>query len=379
MDTPIHVDTITSKRDLRKFVTFPWIVYANDSNWVPPLISDQIEALDPERGPFYKRGEIGLFLAHRNHQVVGTIAAYIDNHRVEHLGKQDGNFGFFEVVSDYDTAKRLLDAATDWLTIRGMTQMTGPFNLSNSDHAGILIGGADCPPVMMEAHTPPYYQQFLEKYGLQKDHDLYAYRAFRSQIGEGLKNIPPELKRAADFAKRAANVEIRKVNIDDWENEIKIAHDLFNTTLSHMPEHVPMTEGDFVRLANRMRPFLDPDLAFFAEIEGKVIGFCVALPDINQILIHLNGRLFPFNWLKIRHLLREVSVVSFKMMGVMEEYRRRGIDALLYLEVMKNVFNKGYAWFDGSLTSESNLMVNRIATRMGAERYKHFRVYNLQL
>jgi GNAT superfamily N-acetyltransferase len=127
-----------------------------------------------------------------------------------------------------------------------------------------------------------------------------------------------------------------------------------------------------------MRSLLDPDLVLFAEVDGKPVGFCGAIPDINRALIHLNGRLFPFGWLKLWWYMRRIDVVSFKLMGVLEEYRRRGIDALLYLELVKAVFAKGYQWMDGSLTSELNLMVNFLAGRLGAERYKHYRIYQIE-
>jgi GNAT superfamily N-acetyltransferase len=156
-------------------------------------------------------------------------------------------------------------------------------------------------------------------------------------------------------------------------------HYLFDTTLRHLPDYVPMTEAEFRRLANQMRPFLDPDLALVAEFEGQPVGFCIAIPDINRVLIHLNGRLFPLGWLKLAHYTRQIDVVSFKLMGVLEEYRRRGIDALLYLEAVRAVFDKGYEWLDGSVTSEYNPMVNLIAHRLGAERYKHYRLYRMTL
>jgi GNAT superfamily N-acetyltransferase len=233
--------------------------------------------------------------------------------------------------------------------------------------------------VMLEAHTPPYYKDFLERYGMEKDHDLYAWRAFRSQIGEELKNIPPELARVADVARKAANVTIRRMRLERWDEEISAAHYLFNTTLFDLSERAPMTEAEFRRIAEQVRFVLDPDLALFAEVEGTPVGFCVAVPDVNRVLIHLNGRLFPFGWLKLKRLIRQIDVVTFKLMGVLREYRRRGIDAVLYLEAVKTMFDKGYEWLDGSMTSERNTMINLIAHRLGAERYKHYRLYQMKL
>ena len=375
----VQVQPVSTQRDLRAFVRFPWQVYRHDPNWVPPLISERLEYLDPARGPFYKHADVALFLARNSREVVGTLAAFVDHQRVEHLGRQEGGFGFFEVVEDYAVTEQLLDAACTWLRARNIPHMRGPTSFGDFECPGVLVEDTNCPPVMLEAHTPLYYKEFLERYGMEKEQDIFAWRAFRSQIGEELKNIPPELIRVADVAHQMANVTIRKVRLDKWDEEISTASYLFNITLRHLPDYVPMTEEEFLRFANQIRPFLDPDLALFAESDGKVVGFCVAIPDINRVLIRLNGRLLPLNWLKINRYIRQIDVVTFKLMGILEEYRRRGIDALLYLEAVKAVFDKGYAWLDGSVTSEFNPMVNLIAQRLGAERYKHYRLYKMTL
>ena len=214
---------------------------------------------------------------------------------------------------------------------------------------------------------------------MEKYNDLYAWRALRSQIGAELKNVPTEILHVAEVARRRNKVTIRKVDLTRWEEEVATACHIFNVTLTHLPDHVPLTEAEFRRIADQMRAFLDPDLALFAEVDGRPVGFCVSLPDINRTLIHLNGRLFPLGWLKLWWYTRRIDVVSFKLMGVLEEYRRRGIDALLYLESIRAVFAKGYQWLDGSLTSEYNTIVNYLAQRMGATAYKHYRIYEIAI
>ena len=378
-NSPVRIEEVTTRRQLRAFVKFPWKVYRGDPNWVPPLISERLDHLNPDKNPFYKHAEVSLFLARRGREVVGTIAAFVDHHQVEHLGKKMGGFGFFEVIEDYEVAKLLLDTARTWVKARGMTSMRGPTNFTNNDAPGVLIEGANCPPAMLEAHTPPYYKTFLEQYGMEKSNDVYAWRATREQIGENLENLPPALLRVAQIAREQNNVRIRTVRMENWDEEIRIAHYLFDSTLTHLADHVPMTEEQFRRLADQMRPFLDPDLALIAEVNGKAVGFCVSIPDINRVLIHLNGRLFPFGWLKAWWYSRRIDVVSFKLMGILEQYRRRGIDALLYLESIKAMIRKGYKWLDGSLASEYNPVVNAMAERFGAERYKHYRIYEIEV
>jgi GNAT superfamily N-acetyltransferase len=379
MTSPIQIQKVISKHDLRTFVKFPWRIYRGDPNWVPPLISERLDYLNPEKNPFYQQAEVALFLARRGRETLGTIAPFINESANEYSKEKAGGFGFFEVVEDYVVAERLLDTARDWVKARGMAILRGPTNFSNNEAPGVLIEGADCPPVMLAAHTPTYYKTFLERYGMQKFIDNYAWRAFRSQIGTELENLPPELFRVADAARRRSSVTIRKARFENWEEEMTKAHYLFNITLTHLRDYVPISEEQFRRMADQLRPFLDPDLVLFAETDGRPIGFCVAMPDINRVLIHLNGRLFPLGWLKLLWYTRRIDVVSFKLMGVLEEYRRRGIDALLYLETIKAVFAKGYEWLDGSLTSEENLAVNYLAQRLGAEQYKHYRIYQMQV
>ena len=375
----IEVKQVTSPAERKAFVKFPWRVYQGDHNWVPPLISDQLDYLNSEKNDFFSHAEVTLFMAWRKNEVVGTIAAFVDQQQVKYLHQPVGGFGFFEVLPDYEIAKALLDTALGWLRDKGMDLVSGPTSFTENDNPGVLIESVDCPPVMMEAHTPLYYKDYLESYGMEKSHDLYAWRAFREQIGEELKNIPADLMRVADVARKAAKINIRKLRMDRFQEEITIVVNLFNATLQQLPNYTPTSLAYFQRLAARIKPFLDPDLALFAEVDGKAIGFMIAIPDVNQVLIHLNGHLFPFNWLRINRLIKKIDAVSFKLMGLLEEYRHRGIDALLYLEAVRAFYAKGYAWLDGSLTSELNPAVNLIANRLGAERYKQYRIYKMAL
>lgn len=375
----IEVRPITTPGERKAFIKFPWKVYQGDPNWVPPLVTDQLDYLNPGKNGFFSHSEVNLLSARRKGEIIGTVAVFVDHQQVEYLGQPVGGFGFFEVLPEYEIAKALLDAACGWLSAKGMHQISGPTSFTDNDNPGVLVEGADCPPVMMEAHTPLYYQDFLERYGMEKSHDLYAWRAFREQIGDELKNIPADLLRVAEVGRKAAKVDIRKLRMDRFEAEISTAVQLFNATLVNIPNFIPTSLEYFQRLAARMKPFIDPDLALFAEVEGKAIGFMVAIPDINRVLIHLNGHLFPFNWMKVKGLIKKIDVVSFKLMGLLEEYRHRGIDAMLYLEAVRAFYDKGYAWLDGSLTSELNPAVNLIANRLGAERYKQYRIYKMKL
>jgi hypothetical protein len=214
MSTDIEIRQATNRGERVAFVKFPWRVYRDDPNWVPPLISDQLDHLDPQKSVFYTNADVALFMARRNRMVVGTIAAFVEHKLVERLGQSIGGFGFFEVLEDYEVARHLLDAACEWLRRGGITLMRGPTSFTDNDNPGVLMEGTDCPLVMLEAHTPLYYKDFLERYGMERDHDLYAWRAFRSQIGEELKNIPPDLARVADMVRKTTKVKVRKLHLD---------------------------------------------------------------------------------------------------------------------------------------------------------------------
>ena len=262
----LEVERVATERGRRDFIAFPWRVYAQDPNWVPPLISDRLKYLDPERGPFYEHADVALFLARRRGEVVGTIAPFIDHLWVAQAGRMEGGFGFFEVIDDRAVAHQLLSTARQWLRERGMSAMRGPTSFTDNDRPGVLVEATDCPPVILEAHTPLYYRRLLEDYGMEKDLDFYAWRAFRSQVGEELQKLPPEIGRVAEFAQRSTGATIRRINMAAWDSEITTAHRLFTTTLHDLGNRAPMTKREFRHLADQIRPFLDPNLALFADV-----------------------------------------------------------------------------------------------------------------
>ena len=377
MGPAIDVRRVADRRDLRTFVRFPWEVYRGDHNWVPPLISDRTGRLTRGQNPFFSRATVELFLARRGREPVGTIAAFVDPQRNEHFGERAGGFGFFEVIDDYAAAERLLDVACQKAREWGMEGIRGPTNFGENDEPGVLIDGADCPPAILEAHTPPYYREFLERYGMTKHIDNYAWRVSLPELGADLEAIPEQAMRVFLAASERVNVQIRKLRLDDWDREVALAHELFNTAHADVPDHVPMDTETFRRFANQMRPLLDPDLALYAEADGRTVGYFVAIPDFNQVLWRMNGRLFPFGWLKMMRHGHYIDRISFKLLGVVEEYRRQGIDVLMWLEAVRAAIRKGYKWLDGSLTSEANPRVSRLPERFGVERYKHYRLYQM--
>jgi len=380
MPNDIHIRPAETARDRRAIVTFPWRIYRNDPLWVPPLISERLARLDPQRNPFFQTGEAQPFLAYRQGKLVGTIAPAIDHRSNRYLGEKVAIFGFFEVVADYAVAKALLHAAADWARQKGMKALRGPFNFTSSDEPGLLIEGRDTLPVILMGHNPSHYVNFIQRFGFVKfGADSLAFRAWAAPYKGNPGRLPPKLLRVAEAVRKRGGFTLRQGRLDRWDEEIESAFHIYNGALSTLPRFVPLTRADFERQARALEPLLAPDFVLFAEVNDQPVGFALSLPDINQAIRHANGGRYPWDWLKLWWYSRRIDCLSFKILAVLPEYRGRGIDVLFYLEMARQTLAYGYRWMDMSLTAEDNLMTTRIATRFGAEVYKRYRIFQLAL
>ncbi len=377
--TPIKIAPIEDAEGRKRFVRFPWHIYHNDPFWVPPLIQNQLHALDPQRGPFFHYGEAALFMAQRNGQDVGRIASWINHRANQYLKEQAAGFGFFEVIDDFEVASALLDAACRWACERGMKKIRGPFYFSMDDSPGVLLEGFDSSPVLLCGHSPRYYADLLTRYGMDKYRDAYAYRGDLTTLKGDVGNLPAKILRVADIVRRRTGVQVRSANKASWDTEVAQVMRLVNEAMGAMRNHVPMDEQEFARFVEELRPVIDCDLILFAEIDGEAVGFAATIPDINQALKQVDGQLFPWGWLRLWRNKRQIDIASLKLLAVLEKYRSRGIDALLYLETAKILLCKGYHWVDMSLMSETNQSINQLTNNLGWERYKVYRTYQMTL
>jgi len=397
-----HIRKVDNKQDLMGFIRFPWRVYRDDPYWVPPLISERKAFLDPRQNPFFEHAEVELFLAQRacpelypersegprrDGETIGTVAAIInDNHNDFHQ-ERTGFFGLFEVIEDYAVAEALLATARDWVQARGMDVIRGPMNMSINDECGLLIDGFDSSPVVMMTYNPRYYVDFIERFGFVKAKDLYAYIISTDIFNREVSKLPPKFLRVAEVAGKRAGVQVRRVNMRDFDAEVEKAKAIYNSAWEKNWGAVPMTDAEFDHLAQGLRKFLDPDLLLVAETSEvsqtsevyRPVGVFVGLPDVNQPLLHVNGRLFPLGWIKYLWYRRKIDTFRAVIMGVIEEYREKGIDALMYVEAAKVAFRKGYRWCEMSWILEDNVMMNRILQRLGGEIYKTYRIYEMVL
>jgi GNAT superfamily N-acetyltransferase len=290
-------------------------------------------------------------------------------------------FGLFETVNDYDVAEALLSTARDWVQERGMAALRGPLSFSQNHECGLLIDGFDGPPVVMMPYNPRYYIDFFEQFGLAKAMDLYAYNGDLAQFNGDPSQLPPKVIRVTEKVKKRAGVTMRPVNMKDYDQEIVRAKAVYNRAWEKNWGFVPMTDAEFDQLAADLKQIIDPNLAILAEIDEEPVGVSIAIPDANQVLKHLNGRLFPFGWVKALWYARQVTGSRQMILGVIEEQRGRGIEALLMFESLKAAVIHGYQFIESSWVLENNDMMNRIVQNVGqaygAHVYRTYRMYQM--
>ena len=375
----VHVRPVESKKDLDRFIKFPFRLYRDNPYWVPPLISERKEFFDPQRNPFYQHADVQLFLAERAGEVVGTIAGIINHTHNRVYEEKIAFWGIFETVEDYTVAEALFSAVSAWGKAAGMDILRGPMNMAFHHEFGLLIDAFDKRPVVATTYNPPYYAEFVEQFGFVKVKDHYAYYLDVSPHISGRSSIPEKLVRVAEHARRRAGVTIRKANLDDWENELSRAYDVFNLAWRDNWGAAPVSREEALHLIKSLKPFLDPDFVYIAEKDGKFVGVSLSLADINQPLYHIKGRLFPFGWIKFLYYRRRIDTVRVFIMGVVKEYRSAGLDAVFYLETAQAAFRKNLPNVEMSLILEDNEMMRRIIENFGGHIYKTYRMYDLPL
>ncbi len=373
----IHIEPVTTTAERKKVILFPFGLYRDHPYWVPPLIGERMRHYDPHHNPFFEHATMQMFRAVRDGQTVGTIAAIDDPRHREIWHDSVGFFGIFETVEEYDVAAALLTAAREWLAERGISTMRGPMNLNINDEVGLLIDGFDGRPVIMMPYNPPYYQTFLERYGLTKAKDVLAFKIDVARFGPNLENMPTQVKRVARLAQERYGIEMRHVDLKHLEDEVELVKPIYRQAWAKNWGAVPMTDAEFTYLAHSLKPVLDPDLTYLAFYQGEPIGAFLTVPDFNQVAVHLNGRLLPFGWLKFLWHKRRITGLRVLIMGVLEEHRLKGVEALFYQEGCRIAVSKGYEWAEMSWILEDNYKMIRGIEAMGGHAYRTYRVYEM--
>jgi GNAT superfamily N-acetyltransferase len=379
----LRIEPVQTRQDTEAFIRFPFKVYRGDPNWVPMLLSERRKFLDPKHNPFFEHAEVALWLARRDGEVVGTISSHIDHLHNEIHNEKIGMFGLFEMFDDYDVAEALLSTAKDWVRERGMTALRGPLSFSQNQECGLLIDGFDGPPVIMMTYNPRYYIDLYERFGLTKAMDMYAYIGDLAQFAGDPSKLPVKLVRVTEKVKKRIGIVTRPANMKDYEQEIQRAEQVYNQAWEKNWGFVPLTDAEIEKLAADLKLVIDPKLAVVAEMDGEPVGVSIAIPDFNQVLRHLNGRLFPFGWLKALWYSRKITGTRLLVVGVVPEFRGRGLEALLIMESVGAAVLSGYQSIEMSWILENNEMMNRIvqnaAQPYGVYVYRTYRMYQMPI
>lgn len=371
---------------MKPFVDFPWRLYRHDPCWTPPLRGDLLGSrllgliglLTPKH-PYHRHAEVTHFLAWRSSEPVGRVSVSINRRFNQHYGTRIGFFGFWETVNDYEVASALLDRAQAWVRDRGMTILRGPGEYSNATHErqGILIEGFEYPPTIELTQNPPYYGEFLERYGFRKAKDYYAYML------DMQTPAPARLERLKEVVRSRRDIETRSLNLKELSKEVHLVIKIYNEAWSKNWGFLPITDDEVDMLVDSLRLVIDPGLIRFAFVRGEPAAVLGLFPDPYYALRprwHWYGdsdlvRILRLLWMR----RRKVPLTRLMFYGVRPGFRRLGIDALLFSEVKEYALKRGYRTCEASLLLEDNRLIISSAEFMGAERYKTWRIYDLPL
>jgi GNAT superfamily N-acetyltransferase len=373
----VKIRRVENDQDKMRFIKLPWEIYRDDPNWVPPLIFDVRNNLNPQKNPFFKHSEIEFYLAEKDGKLVGRIAAIKNDNHNNFYKDKAGFFGFFETIDDEEVSDLLLDAACDWCKNKGFDTIIGPVNPSTNDECGLLVDGFDSPPVFLMTYNPKHYIKKIEDFGFEKAKDLYAYDIESQVIND--EKVMAKLERMADLIAKRSGVTLRKVNMKDLINEVRKIEEVYNSAWEDNWGFVPITTDEFDYMAASLKAVVNPDLVMFAEIDGKPVGFSLSLPDFNQVLKKMNGRLLPFGIFKLLTGKKKINNLRVIIMGVKPEYQKKGIDSLFYLETIKAGNRGGYRGAEISWVLEDNMPMRMTAEKLGARIYKTYRIYQKNL
>lgn len=366
------IEAVTSPSMLALFIDFGYELYKDNSNYVPELFIAQRDLLTPGKHPFHEHSVVQCFLAFDNKKIVGRIAAILNKNHNSFNNATDGFFGFFDCINDDETASLLFDAAEKWLKDKGANSMIGPVNLSTNETCALLIEGFDSPPVAMMTYNEPYYKELIEKQGFHKKTDLIAYDFTTESVDDRRLKIVEAIKER--LAKRG--IVFRGINLKKFKEETDKIRDIYNSAWDKNLGFVPMTENEFKYLAKDLKMILDKDFCMVAEHNGKMVGFSLAIPDVNQILRTIKkGRLFPTGIFKLLFKRKSINRLRIITLGVIEGYRKMGIETVFYTDIIKKVFQKGITGAEASWVLEDNYLMNKGIQDMNGRPYKKYRIF----
>ena len=377
----MDVRPLANRQEFTAFFQFPWRHYADDVNWVPPLVSMRRQLLDASKHPAWKYMDGEFFAAWRDGQMVGTIVGFINHEHNRYHQENIGFFGLFETVNDLDAAAGLLEAAGEWLRRRGVDAIRGPASFTTNEECGLLVKNFDKPMVMMP-YNPPYYAELIEAAGFEKAMDIHC--MYMDRVLIEASDTLTRLEKLVERASRRSGIAVRRFRARRKQAEFRLFRDIYNAAWVKNWGFIPMSDEELEALVADLGMLVEPDLAFFAEIAGEPAGFALSIPNFNEAL----HRAFPrpgvpelytlaqvfWHW-KIR---RSIKSVRMPLMGVKQEHRGKGVELALFLELMKALLPSRYDYLDSGWILETNPLIS-ISLNLGSQIYKTHRFYEKSL
>ncbi|UCH09526.1 MAG: hypothetical protein JSU61_09880 [Fidelibacterota bacterium] len=361
---------VTSKRDLHRFIDFPYQLYKDHPYWVPPLRIDIKTQLSPQKHPFYRHAAHAFFLATNNGRDVGRIAVFHNRKHNDVYNVNIGMFGYLDMVDDPEVTSAIMETARNWLRQFQATEMTGPFNPDVNGVMGILTDSFDSPPMILMSYNYPYYAEHLEQLGFTKVKDVWTYEMYAPE------GIPQRLLDLTEKMQARGRFTIRSIDMKHFWDEVELVKDIYNQAWAENWGALWMDNDEFTYIAKDLKLLVDPDLTYVAEVNGEVAGFSISLPNINEALIHIpNGRLLPSGLFKLLWYKRRITSLRAFTLGILKPYRRLGIDAAFYLRTFKIGMSKGYTLGEASWILEDNAPMINALLKIGARKVKTYRIY----
>jgi len=372
----VEIRHVATRRDLNTFVHLPWAIYRNHPLWVPPLKFDVRNRLDRAKNPFFEHAEAEYWLAFRDGDPVGRITAHYDRNFNRFQHNEWGMFGWFEARDDPLVAGALLDAAEEWLRDRKRDRMVGPLSFSTNDQdAGLLVDGFDREPLILNQWTQPYYPALLEGAGLTKAMDLYMWELWVDDRA----SVHPAIMRMAEEVKTKHGIDVRGMRKRDLRSEVDRFLEVYNEAWERNWGFVPLTDEEVRHYAKELKPILDENWAFIAEKDGETVGAALTLPDYNQVLKHLNGRLLPIGWAKALYWRRKINRVRVFALGVKAKHQHTGVAAKLYTEHFDSAARTPQKGGEMGWILETNRSMNRAMEGMGGKIVSTYRLFEKEL
>ncbi len=375
----VTIRPVRTRRELKRFVKVPFRLHRDQPQWVAPLIFERMEFLNREKNPYFEHAEVELFLAERDGEAVGRISAQVDRRWDEYQGGSDAMFGFFETANDAEVAAALLGAASEWARGKGRGRILGPMDFTTNDEIGILIDGFDRRPMILEPWHPPHYRELIEAEGFAKAMDVQMWELQFGDLKEG-ERFDPSIHEAAEKALHDEGIVIRNLRKREMVDEVRRFTDVYNEAWGDNWGFVPITDAEVEFQAKNLKQVIDEDWAFMAEKDGEVIGAALTLPDINQVMAKLGGRLLPFGWLKFLRGKAKIDQLRVFALGVKHDYRHSGVAAGLYLKHLETAAQPGkIGGGEMGWILETNGPMNRAMEGMGGRVVKKYRIFERSL